>query len=95
MKQYSLPRGATGIDHHSGRSFRARPNGRVDLPDNVAKDFEKNGALRHYDVIAATGAPVGLGRKDDRMCTTCGFTPWEWQDDCPRCGTKIPKETKK
>lgn len=89
MKTYQLPKGATGIDHHSGRSFPARSNGKVDLPDRVATDFEKNGALRHYDVIAAAASPVGLGRKDDKLCEACGFNPWEWQEVCPRCGAAL------
>jgi len=91
---FQLPRGATGIDHHSGASFRADRRGRVTLPDNVARDFKKNGALRHYDVVAAvSGTVLGLGSKDDRVCPTCMRTLWDWETECPRCHIAVTKET--
>jgi hypothetical protein len=90
-KTYQLPRGATGIDHHSGASFRANRFGRVELPDKIARDFEKNGALRHYDVIAAaSGQILGLGGKQDRGCPRCFRTAWDWEEKCGRCGTPLP-----
>ena len=90
-KTFQLPRGATGIDHHSGRSYSADRHGRVTMPDRDARDFEKNGALRHYDVIAAaSGVILGLGRKEDYVCHRCNRTLWDWEETCPKCGT--PKE---
>lgn len=92
-QRFQLPRGATGIDHHSGASFKADRFGRVELPDRVARDFKKNGALRHYDVIAAAdGVILGLGTANDRTCLTCNRTPWDWEETCLKCGTPISKE---
>jgi hypothetical protein len=92
VEKFQLPKGATGIDHYSGASFPADRFGRVELPPKVARDFKKNGALRHYDVIAAaSGLVIGLGTKNDRTCPTCFRTPWEWEDKCDRCGTPLPR----
>ena len=90
-KAFQLPRGALGIDHYSGAHFTADKYGRVELPDSVASDFEKNGALRHYDVIAAiSGQILGLGKKEDRLCPTCLRTAWDWETTCGKCGTELP-----
>jgi hypothetical protein len=93
-KKFQLPPGATGIDHYSGASFRADRFGRVELPEKVARGFEKNGALRHYDVVAAaSGLVIGLGEKQDRTCPKCHRTAWDWESTCGRCGAELqPKE---
>lgn len=90
-KTFQLPPGATGIDHHSGASFPANRRGRVTLPDKVARDFVKNGALRHYDVIAAVGESIPtFGSPDDRVCPQCFRTAFDYEEACPRCGAPLP-----
>lgn len=27
-----------------------------------------------------------------RECPTCGYEPWKWQTECPRCLTTLPSE---
>jgi hypothetical protein len=85
-----LPRGARGVDHWSGASYRADGNGHVTVPSDVADDFRRNGVLRHYDV---TLIGTAFGSSAEGVCGTCNFSPWPWQAAeglCPRCGAAIP-----
>lgn len=89
---FHLPPGAIGIDHWSGRSFPADGNGHVTLPDHIANDMKRNGALRHYDVISGSST-VRLGRgSEDDPCQGCGFNAWEFTATCPRCGHDLAEQ---
>ncbi len=88
MATLQLPPGATGVDHWSGASYRADRQGKVVVPDSVAAEYRKNGVLRHYDVTLE-GLPMGNTRPDDQTC--CGRTLWDWETQCPKCGTEYDR----
>jgi hypothetical protein len=88
MPVLHLPPGALGVDHWSGRSYHADRRGHVLVPDDVARDYQRNGVLRHYDVTVG-GTTFSSSTPG---CPACHFAPYPWQvaaSRCPRCGAAM------
>lgn len=88
-KTFQLLGGALGVDLPDGRSLRADRRGRVVVDDADAAAFRGSSAMRRYDAIIEVASYRRVSGPDDRVCD-CGFAPWPWQRECPRCGDALP-----
>jgi hypothetical protein len=89
MPTFQLLGGARGVDLPGGRSIQADRHGRVIVDDAAARQIRGSAAMRRYDAVLEV-IPGGSLAKATDYVHVCGFTPWPWQDVCPRCGGELP-----
>ena len=61
--------------------------GRVLVPDGVGDQIVRSAAYRRYDALLEP-APGRYFPTADSFTCACGFTPFDWQTSCSRCGTE-------
>lgn len=90
MPQFQLFPGARGLDFDGGGSLRADKHGRVNVDEATAQRIRTSSAMHRYDAIVEVRPGRFRPRPDDKVCA-CGFNPWPWQRECPRCGAELEK----
>jgi hypothetical protein len=91
MPDFQLLPGALGMDMPDGRKIQADRRGRVRVDDQTARAIVGSAAYRRYDAMIPLAAGRFYPPADSFVCG-CGFSPWPWQDTCPRCGTTFKSE---
>lgn len=59
---------------------------------DITQSFQKEGAPK---AVRVGRIGVRLQRVSPgvlRLCPSCGYEPWKWQDVCPRCDTDLDAE---
>lgn len=85
MPEFQLLPGAKGLDFPEGVTLRPDARGRLKVNDTVAARIRGSAAFRRYDTMVEV-APARFHAELDAFACECGFSPWPWQNDCPRCG---------
>lgn len=77
-----------GVDLPDGRSLKADRRQSITVDDTTAAQIRASSAMRRYDAIIEVRSRGAVPTRDDYV-HECGFAPWPWQTDCPRCGGTI------
>jgi hypothetical protein len=80
--------GGRGLDFPDGTSLKADHRGRVHVTDEQATAVKGSAAKRRYDAIIEVAPMRHSARPDEYICS-CGYAPWPWQHECPRCGAVL------
>lgn len=92
MATFQLLGGARGVDFPDGTSLKADRRGRITVPEEMAVAIRGSAAKHRYDAILEVAPMRQTSRPGDFICG-CGFAPWPWQHECPRCGEAFEKES--
>lgn len=80
--QVRVPDQCYGLQTYDGKKHDADKRGLVTLDDRYRRDIKL--ANKDWDGIAPAEGVMFRSSADDPACE-CGFVPWPWQDECPRC----------
>jgi hypothetical protein len=79
------------LDFHDGSSVKADRRGRVVVSDAQAAEIEGSAAMKRYDAIVGVAPMRPTHVKGARVCP-CGYAPWGYQHQCPKCGSDLELE---
>jgi hypothetical protein len=88
VPKFQLLQGARGLDFPGGVSLQADHRGRITVSDEQAAAIRGSVAKRRYDSIIEV-APMRHHAQTGEATCACGFSPWSWQKECPRCGADL------
>ena len=94
MTTLSVPPGCTGVELPNGKKLDANKSGKITVDDSVAEKYAMKSTVANMGVLTRASYSFNTTGVDSKVCSSCPFTGFPWQEECPKCGSKMmnPKE---